>query len=328
MAIKTSINKLRDTQSNLDSIVKSIYSSITSNRAVVADAIRIAKDCIYKYQQAIHDYEKDINYAKKVIDHNQSAVYKLDREIGRLDQIISKLEWDISRTGYPKKPNSTGNTEVDAANRKAWEEECAAIDRKIDSMKEQKEDAIRARDRFRDVKELAEDNISKLQRIIRNIKLDIDTLNVAIRVLNDKIVNLQRAESIFASRASECATSLRKVDARIYDAIARLSNAIEAFKATGIYMNESSVIDISSIEQCNLICRDIKNKLTGAYQSKSALESAITIAQRDLKDNTTGEAAKIIDKINAEYSRVVDALDHINKAVDKAMECLRQYENC
>jgi pyoverdine/dityrosine biosynthesis protein Dit1 len=65
MAIKTSINKLRDTQSNLDSIVKSIYSSITSNRAVVADAIRIAKDCIYKYQQAIHDYEKDINYAKK-----------------------------------------------------------------------------------------------------------------------------------------------------------------------------------------------------------------------------------------------------------------------
>ena len=93
-------------------------------------------------------------------------------------------------------------------------------------------------------------------------------------------------------------------------------------------MNESSIIDISSIEQCNLICRDIKNKLTGAYQSKSALESAITIAQRDLKDNTTGEAAKIIDKINAEYSRVVDALDHINKAVDKAMECLRQYENC
>ena len=328
MAVKISINKLRETQNSLDSIRDSINSSRASNLSLISSTISMGKDYINKYQQAIYDCEKDINLAKKAIDHNQSAIYRLDKEISRLGQIISQLEWEISRTGYPKKPNSTGNTEVDAANRREWEDACDEVDRKLEQLRSQKETASRSREQYIQVKEKAEDNISELQRIIRNIKADIENLKTLIHNLNVKIEDLKRAESTFIMECNNTLSSLRKIDGRISDAIVNVSNAIGAFKQAGITMNESSVIDISDINKCNVIFRDIKNKLISANQSGSILESSIVNAQRNLKDNVTTEVGVIIDKIKAEYSRVVDALEQINKAVDTAMEYLRQYENC
>lgn len=327
MAINTSINKLRETQNSLDSIKDSINNSIAHNRSRVADTISRGKQYIYKYQQAISNCEKDISYAKKVIDENQSAIYSFERDINTLKQKISSIEWEISRTGYPPKPNSTGNTEVDSANRRNWEDACDAIDDKLDALKESKEAAIQARDRFIQLKEKAESNISDLRKIIGYIKDDISSLNTMIHNLNVKMESLRRAESIYLSECQNAVSALRKIDNRIEVAIVKFADAIREFKQAGISMNESSVIDISDINKCNIICRDIKNNLLNANQSKGALESAISTAQRDLKDNVTNEASKIIDKIKAEYSIVVDALEQINRAVDKAMEYLHQYEN-
>ena len=92
-------------------------------------------------------------------------------------------------------------------------------------------------------------------------------------------------------------------------------------------MNESSTIDISDINKCNLIMRDIKSNLLSANQSTSSIESAVSNAQRNLKYNVTTEASKLIDNFKAQCKVIVDALEQINKAVDKAMEYLKQYEN-
>lgn len=327
MAINTSINKLRDTQNSLDSIKNSISSSISNKMSLVASTISMAKEYQNRYQQEIYNCEKDINLAKKVIDHNQSAIYSFERNINRLGSLISELEWKISRMGYPPKPSSTGNTDVDSANRKEWEDACAAVDDAIDNLKSQKEDAVQAKKRYSDLRDEAEENISELRKIISYIKQDIAELNTLIHNLNVRVTELKRAESIFISACNNAVASLRKVDGRIEDAVIRLGSAIKEFKQAGINMNESSTIDISDINKCNLIMRDIKSNLLSANQSTSSIESAVSNAQRNLKDNITTEASKLIDNFKAQCKVIVDALEQINKAVDKAMEYLKQYEN-
>lgn len=327
MAINTSVNKLRETQNSLDSIKNSISSSISNKMSLVASTISMAKDYQNRYQQEIYNCEKDINIAKKVIDHNQSAIYSFERNINRLGSLISEIEWKISRMGYPPKPSSTGNTDVDSANRKAWEDECDAVDDAIDNLKSQKEDAVQAKQRYTELRDQAQDNISELRKIIGYIKQDIQELNTLIHNLQVRVEELKRAESIFISACNNAISSLRKVDGRIEDAIARLVNAIREFKQAGINMNESSVIDISDINKCNIIFRDIKSSLLSANQSTSSIESAVSNTQRDLKDNITAEATKLIDSFKAQCKVIVDALEQINKAVDKAMESLKLYEN-
>lgn len=326
MSIYVSLNLIVNAKEELKDVMDQIQSSTDYYINSINDTLSTASEYLNDYKILIGRCEKEISSAKNAIQTNQNSIYKINADISRLKQRIADLEWEISTTKIPSKPSSTGNPDIDKANREEWEDEVQEIKEYIAELREEVSECKEEKDSLQELKDKIEENIKKLNKIIDAHRKQIEYLRVLINNLERAANGLRKGKNEFIDASNSFIKGVKVLEGRLIDGEGMISSAINTLKTIDINLQNNSIISVDAVDECKKLFFKMKDKIVRAYDQYDQMSISISEAQRNLTDNITKEAGYIVNQINDEYQKVLTYLENINKVIDHAFDYLKEYE--